>query len=105
MISGLLKHKGVPTAEKLKKDQSERDALKSYLMSDPIENQFFPNHGQIIIDSDGNKSATIIDAELDPIQCEFHNDGCIHLNTKELAYVVLTEDNLMQMIRLINKAS
>jgi hypothetical protein len=53
---------------------------------------------------DGLITAKIIDAELDEIQCIFNNDGCVELNTYSANYVVLTVDNLLNLIELIEEA-
>jgi len=53
---------------------------------------------------DGLITAKIIDAELDEIQCIFNNDGCVELNTYAASYIILTVDNLLNLIDLIEQA-
>ena len=53
---------------------------------------------------DGLITAKIIDAELDEIKCTFNNDGCVELNTYATSYIVLTVDNLLNLIELIEEA-
>jgi hypothetical protein len=53
---------------------------------------------------DGLITAKIIDAELDEIQCIFNNDGCVELNTYSANYIILTVDNLLNLIDLIEQA-
>jgi len=49
-------------------------------------------------------TATILDAELDEIECTFNNDMCVEINTKELSYITLTIQNLYTLIDLIEEA-
>lgn len=51
-----------------------------------------------------NVTAVIVDEELDPIECSFHYDGCVHINTKDITYAILSIENLRTLIRLTNKA-
>jgi hypothetical protein len=51
-----------------------------------------------------NVTAVIIDEELDPIECSFHYDGCVNINTEGLTYAILSIENLRTLIRLTNKA-
>jgi hypothetical protein len=64
------------------------------------------------INADANKlmlvnreiKAVIIDAELDQIECEFHYDECVQINTEHLTYITLTISNLKTLISLIKKS-
>ena len=49
-------------------------------------------------------TATILDAELDEIECTFNNDMCVEINTEELKYITLTIENLYTLINLIEEA-
>lgn len=69
-----------------------------------IEKELFPNSGKLIIKGE-DISAQIIDAELDPVDCQFHNDGCVQLDTNGFSYLLLTKDNLHELIDLINKSN
>ena len=55
-----------------------------------IEKKLFPNAGKLVKSKEGELSTEIIDAELDPIQCKFNNDGCVEINTKNLSYITVT---------------
>ncbi|MFY8160235.1 MAG: hypothetical protein ACOVNU_02820 [Candidatus Kapaibacteriota bacterium] len=48
--------------------------------------------------------AVIIDAELDQIECEFHYDECVQINTEHVIYITLTIRNLKTLISLIKKS-
>lgn len=76
---------------------------KTNQVDEDIEDLFYPEHNQLII-TDEDVTATIIDAEIDPIECKFNNDYCIELNTEELTYITLTVSNLERMIELIYEA-
>ena len=58
---------------------------------------------ELIIDGE-NVTANIVDAEIDPIQCTFNNDSCVQLNTADLTYIILTKENLMTLIDLIEQS-
>lgn len=68
-----------------------------------IEKALFLNSKKLIIDGE-NVTATIIDDELDPINCSFNNDGCVEIDTKDYSYLSLSVDNLKQLIKLISLA-
>ena len=57
-----------------------------------------------IVDKEGNITATIVDAELDGIECEFDNAGCVILNTEGYSYITLSVENLLMLVELIAKA-
>jgi hypothetical protein len=65
-----------------------------------IEDVIFPNNGKLI-KRKGIATATIIDEELDPIECAFNNDGCVQLKTDGYSYITLSVDNLFQLMDLI----
>lgn len=69
-----------------------------------IELVLCPTAGRLIIDKDNEASAQIVDAELDVINCEFNNDDCVVLDIKDYTYITLTKSNLMNLVRLIEKA-
>ena len=68
-----------------------------------IEKILFPNSGKLII-KDECITAQIVDIELDPIECSFHNDDCVNIDTKGYTYITLSIENLEQLIRLTYKA-
>ena len=47
---------------------------------------------------------TILDAELDPVQCSFLGDDCVEIDTKDVTYLTLSIENLKELIQLIKKA-
>ena len=66
-----------------------------------IDQKLFPKSGLLQIDNQGNVEATIVDAELDEIDCIFENDGCVTLITEGLGYIMLTPENLKLLQNLI----
>lgn len=68
-----------------------------------IEDVLFPLNGKLITNGD-YVSAQIVDAELDVIECEFDGESCVILNTNNLLYVTLTQENLSTLKKLISKA-
>jgi hypothetical protein len=62
-------------------------------MKEEIEDLMFPDKDKLK-DNNGFLTAQIVDAELDPINCSFKNDGCVELDTRSLQFVVLTHENL-----------
>jgi hypothetical protein len=49
-------------------------------------------------------SATILDAEWDPIKCSFEGDGCVKIDTEELSFIYLKPENLDILKELIFEA-
>lgn len=68
-----------------------------------IEKKLFPESGELITDDEGNYSAELVDAELDPFDCRFNDDGCVEIDTRGLNYLTITVDNLYTMLRLIEE--
>jgi len=66
-----------------------------------IGKRLFPNINKLIV-KDETITAQIIDAELDPVDCIFQNDGCVELNIKGYEYLTLSRENLEQLINLID---
>ena len=48
--------------------------------------------------------ATILDAELDEIDCSFLGDGCVTIDTSNLEHIVLTKENLNTLKKLLSEA-
>ena len=69
-----------------------------------IEYKLFSNINELVLQEDDTITATIVDAELDPIDCVLHGDNAVEINTKNLSYIVLTEQNLKTLLKLISKA-
>jgi hypothetical protein len=65
-----------------------------------IEKVLYPEANKLVINEDCGK-ATIIDIELDPIECTFINDGCVQLNTKDYNHLYLSQENLLELINMI----
>lgn len=61
------------------------------------------NRDELVVNGE-DLTATIFDAELDPIQCSFEGDGCVKLDTEELSFIYLTPENLEVLKNLIIKA-
>ena len=61
------------------------------------------NRDELIVNGE-DLTATIFDAELDPIECSFEGDGCVKLDTEELSFIYLTPENLEVLKDLIIKA-
>jgi hypothetical protein len=71
-----------------------------------IEDLLFPHNGKLVInEKEQTVSASVVDAELDPIECSFNNDECITLHTEELRYLTLSVENLEQMLDLIYEST
>ena len=68
-----------------------------------IEDKLFPNRNKLIIDGE-TLYAHVIDAELDPIEIRFGNDGCAEIITEGYTYLTLTYDNLETILTLIDEA-
>jgi len=68
-----------------------------------IEKKIFPNSNKLL-NYKGNLLALIIDMELDPIRCKFNNDGGVKINTKDMTYISLSRDNLIQLLNLIDES-
>tara|TARA_Y100000592_G_scaffold68592_1_gene106573 strand:- start:252 stop:491 length:240 start_codon:yes stop_codon:yes gene_type:complete len=68
-----------------------------------IEEKIFPNSNKLL-NYNGNLSALIIDMELDPIRCKFNNDGGVKINTKNINFISLSRDNLIQLLNLIHES-
>ena len=49
-------------------------------------------------------TAKIEAAELDELNCEFHFDETVEINTKDFEFINLTIDNLKALIELIEKS-
>jgi len=68
-----------------------------------IEKVMFPESGKLIIE-ETEISAVILDGELDPVKCEFFNDGCVTLDAKGYEYLTLSRENLEQLIELLDES-
>ena len=68
-----------------------------------IEDIMFPNNGNLYKEDECYKS-TIVDIELDPLECEFLEEDCVKINTSNLKYIMLSVENLHQLLELIDEA-
>lgn len=73
-------------------------------MEERIEDFMFPENNTIKAMKNGTLCSMIVDAEIDPIFLQFHNDGCIYVDCKDLHHIYLTPDNLREMRKLLYKA-
>jgi hypothetical protein len=69
---------------------------------DQLEDALYPERNKLIPCEDGYK-ATILDIELDPIECSFYSDDCVHIDTKDYTYITLDLNNLYKLIDLIEE--
>lgn len=68
-----------------------------------IEKGINPNANELML-VNGEIKAVIIDLDLDQIECEFHNDESVQINTENLIHISLTINNLKTLISLITKS-
>ena len=68
-----------------------------------IEKELYPEKNLLKVE-DGLITATIVDAELDGLDCSFLYDDCVEINTEGLAYIKLSIENLNTLKNLIKKA-
>lgn len=69
-----------------------------------IEKVLYPKKGILKADKEGTLKTTIVDAELDGIECTFNYDRCVELNTEGYSYITLSVENLYNLIWLIEKS-
>lgn len=68
-----------------------------------IEKRLFP-HSDKLIEENGVFVATIVDIELDPIDCSFIGDNCVEIDVSGYSYITLSLRNLAVLKRLILQA-
>ena len=56
-------------------------------------------------DESGTYTTTIVDAELDGVECTFHNDNCVMINSEGYEYVTLSKGTLLDLVNLIDEAA
>jgi len=66
----------------------------------PIEKVLFPNAYKVK-SKNGVEVFTIVDAELDPIECIMLDDEAITIDTEKLQYIALTKENLEFMLKVL----
>lgn len=69
-----------------------------------LEKALYPDvdMGKLKRDKEGTFSTTIIDDELDPIDCTFNHDNGVHINTEQYTYLSLSRKNLVQLLKMID---
>jgi hypothetical protein len=68
-----------------------------------IERVLFPEKNKLVVQG-CSIFTTIVDAEIDPLNCEFTNGGSVIINTENLTYIDLSYQNLYDLIDLIESA-
>ena len=68
-----------------------------------IEEKLFPNINKLYEDGE-TLTASIVDEELDLIECTYNYDNCVKINTEELTYITLNRKNLNTLRNLLSKA-
>ena len=66
-----------------------------------IEKELYPNAGKLFKGID-DYTATIVDNELDPIECTFNGDNTVEMKVEGYTYINLTRDNLQTLIEMID---
>ena len=69
-----------------------------------IEKLFNTDARQLQVDEFGEVKAVIYDEEIDPLDCEFHNDDCVLIKTKRYTHITLSRRNLENLLDLIDEA-
>jgi hypothetical protein len=65
-----------------------------------------PEHGVLFFCEETEiYKAVVLDVELDPLDCAFLNDGTVEIDTKDLTYLTLDRETLMELIVLIDESS
>ena len=73
-------------------------------MAKNIDKDLYPDSNELNFDKDGTPVAHIVDVELDAIECKFNNDDAITIDTENLSYIVLSRNNLCQLLELFDEA-
>lgn len=68
-----------------------------------VAKKLFPESGKLVKLNEGY-SATIVDAELDPIKCNFLYDECVMVEIEGYEYISLTKQNLKDLLRMIEES-
>jgi hypothetical protein len=63
-----------------------------------------PDAYKLKADEDNNYSSIILDQELDPFNVDFDGFGCAVIEMGDMANIVLSIDDLKELIKLIRKA-
>ena len=68
-----------------------------------IDDVMFPGNGELVI-KDHIATATIVDEEMDPVNCAFNHDRCVKLDTSDYSHLTLSIGNLYELIELLEEA-
>ena len=68
-----------------------------------IEEMICPNAGKLKTKK-GIVTSQILDVELDVLDCQFNNDMCVQIHTKNYNHITLTISNLEDLMDLIYEA-
>ena len=70
-----------------------------------IETELFPEVGELSFNEDSQAfESVIVDAELDPVECTFHCDETVVINTNGYEYIQLDRNSLMTLFKLMSSA-
>jgi len=69
-----------------------------------IEKVLYPDSNTLKADMDGTLKGTVIDAEMDDIECTFNNDNCVEIDSDKYTYLTLSKSNLQQLLKMIKEA-
>ena len=70
-----------------------------------LEEQLYPQVNKLVsTNEDGHFKALILDEELDPLNCDFHGDRTVIIDTSGMQWVTLSKDNLKVLLEMIIKA-
>ena len=69
-----------------------------------IAKALHPESDELKTDKDGNITAVIVDEELDAFECQFHNDGCVQIDTEGYGWLTLSKENLYKLMLMIEEA-
>ena len=70
-----------------------------------VERYLNPDINKLKENDEGTLIAQIFDVELDPLDCKFHYDSCVYIDTKDLTYIWLSRNNLYKLIYEENNLS
>ena len=68
-----------------------------------FEDEICKDRNELIIKGDEH-TATILDAEIDPINCSFHGSDDVQLDVSKYQYITLTTENLRLLLDLIEES-
>ena len=69
-----------------------------------IKEIIIPNAYKLQEDPSGNYKSIIIDQELDPFHIDLDGEGSVKIDTGEMANIILSINDLKDLIKLIRRA-